>query len=414
MAITRERTFVVVGGGVAGAEAARTLRTEGFDGRVVLVAEERHAPYERPPLSKEFLRGESSVDKLLVQEPAAWDRDRVELLTGRRVTSLDASERRLTLDDGRAIAYDGIVLATGASARRSTLSGASAPFVHTVRTIEDADRLRAAARDATSAVVVGGGWIAAETAASLRQLGLEVTLVVPAEEVLQGTLGQVVGARYTALHRRQGVRVITRARATEVVDGAARGVRLETGDIVPADIVVLGLGATPNVDLAQGAGLLVDGAIVVDDRLRTSAEGVYAAGDVAAAWHPRYRTRVRSEHWDNARRQGRTSARNLLGRDESYERIPFFYSDQFDLGMEFVGRTADADELVVRDEGTANAFIAVWLRSGRVVAGLHANTWDAKKVIDGLVAGQVALDVRRFLDPASPFGDDTPAVATAA
>ena len=399
MTAASHRTFVIVGGGVAGAEAAKTLRAEGFDDRIVLVAGEPHTPYQRPPLSKDYLRGEATSGSLLALDPDFYEREGIELLTGRRATDLNARERWVSLDDDRLIRFDGLVLATGAAAKRPTLPGSDRPFVHVLRTIEDADRLRAATATAETAVVAGGGWIAAETAASLSLLGLDVTLAVPGDEILEQTLGPIVGSRYTALHRAHGVHVATHERVTEILDGpSGRGVRLADGNVLRGDLVVLGLGATPNVDLARRAGLSIEGGIAVDEHLRTGAPGIVAVGDVASAWHPRYEARIRSEHWDNARRQARTAARTLLERPEAYERLPYFYSDQFELGMEFVGRSVEADEVVVREEPEPGSFVALWLRRGAVVAGLHGNVWDARAAIDRLVDTETTIQPAAFRD----------------
>lgn len=402
MRTTRRQTFAIVGGGLAAAEAAKTLRTDGFDGRLVVVADEPHHPYERPPLSKEYLRGEVGPEKLLAQPPAFYEQERIELLTGRRATRLELATRSLTLDDGRTVRFDGLLLATGARALRPRGQGMDRSWVHVVRTIADVDRLRDAAARAERAVVAGGGWIAAETAASLRQMGLDVTLVLPGAEILEKHLGRQIGEVLSRLHEGHGVGLVRRARVAATVDGReGRGVRLENGDVLPADIVVLGFGVSPAVELAADAGLAVADGIVVDERLMTDAEGVFAAGDVAAAWHPGSGRRLRTEHWDNARRQGRTAARNLLGRAESYDRSPYFFSDQFELGMEVIGRPGDGDEVLLRSEGDGT--IALWLRDGRVVAGMHANVWDAKKVIDRLVSGSARIDRAAFRDRDVPF-----------
>ncbi len=306
------------------------------------------------------------------------------------------------LDDGRELRWDGLLLATGASPIRPPLAGVERPFVHLLRSIEDADRLRDAARRSESAVVVGGGWIAAETAASLRQLGLRVTLVVPGGEVLEKHLGPEVGSLLTALQPDHGVRVARRRRVVGIVDGrAGRGVRIEGGDVLAGDVVLLGLGATPSVELAESAGLAVSNGIVVNERLMTEAGGIFAAGDVASAWSPRLGRRVRSEHWDNARRQGRTAAHNLVGKAEAYDRVPYFFSDQFELGLETIGFPIDGERVVVRQQ--ADGFVALWLREGRVVAGAHANVWDAKGIIDRLVSSRTLLDVTAFRDAAVPL-----------
>jgi 3-phenylpropionate/trans-cinnamate dioxygenase ferredoxin reductase subunit len=404
MGATGMQSFVIVGGGLAAAEAAKTLRSEGYDGRLVVVADELHLPYERPPLTKEYLRGESSASTLLAQPASFYEESRVEVLIGRRAVSLDPGARSVAIDDGTAITFDRLLLATGARALRPPLPGIDEPWVHVLRTVADADRLREAALAGGSVVVAGGGWIAVEAAASLRQIGLEVTLVVPGTEILERHLGPIAGRAFTELHERHGVRVVRGARVDAVVGAAGhRGVRLDSGDILAGDIVVVGFGASPAVELARDAGLDVDGGIVADKRLMTGADGIFVAGDVASAWHPRYGKHVRSEHWDNARRQGRTAARNMLGGSEPYDRLPYFFSDQFDLGMELFGRPLANDRVLVRREDAG--LLAAWIRDGHVVAGMHTNLRASRKALERLVAAGSRIDVERFADPAVPVDE---------
>jgi 3-phenylpropionate/trans-cinnamate dioxygenase ferredoxin reductase subunit len=407
----KKKPWVIVGGGLAAGKAAATLRKEGFDGQLVVVTEEPHQPYARPNLSKEYLRGESGVEKLWAADADLWARSDTELRTGRRAASLDLQGHRLELDDGSVLPYERLLIATGASAVRGGIRGSDLDFVHVLRTIEDADRLRAAA-GASSIVVAGGGWIGAETAASLRQMGNDVTLAIPGQEVLERRLGSEVGRLYSSLHERHGVRLVRGARVAEVVnDSAGRGLRLADGTHVRADLVVLGFGAVPNVELASGAGLVVSGGIVVNPQLETEAQGVFAAGDVASAWHPRYGRAIRTEHWDTARRQGTTAALNLLGRGVAYDRLPYFYSDQFELGMEAYGLPDAGQQVVVRSYNDGDKFVALWLVDGRVEAGLHGNDWDAGKIIERLVSDRVALDVLRFRDASVPLAELVPAHA---
>jgi 3-phenylpropionate/trans-cinnamate dioxygenase ferredoxin reductase component len=402
MGTTETQTFVIVGGGLAAAEAAKTLRTEGYDGRLVVVAEEPQLPYERPPLTKEYLRGESAAEQLLFRPATFYEESRIEVLAGRRATRLDPATRSLTLDDGSVIVFDRLLLATGARAMRPSIPGINEPWVHVLRTIADADRLREAARAAGSVVVAGGGWIAAESAASLRQMGVDVTLVVPGQEVLERHVGAIAGRMFTELHERHGVRVVRGARVVELArPGGRTGVRLGGGDRVACDLAVAGLGASPAVELAAEAGLEVDDGIVADERLMTRVDGIYVAGDVASAWHPRYGHRVRSEHWDNARRQGRAAAHNMLGGAVPYDRLPYFYSDQFDLGMELFGRPAAGDRVHVRREDPG--LVVAWTSDGRVVSAMHANVPDRRKTLERLVSSQARIDAARFADPGVPL-----------
>ena len=398
--MTTPRTFLIVGGGLAATEAARTLRAEGYDDRLVVVTEEPRAPYERPPLTKAYLRGEVDVDTLHPVPAAFYADGGIDLRTGTRATELDVHERRVRFADGSDIVFDRLLLATGARAFRPTLEGIEQPWVHVIRRVEDADRLRDAARASTTAVVAGGGWIAAETAASLSQLGLKVTLVIPGSEVLEHHLGSTVGRQFSELHERHGVRLVRSARVTEIID---RGIRTADGARITGDLVVLGFGVTPAVELAERAGLELDNGIVADERLETSAQGVFVAGDVATAWHPRYGVTLRTEHWDAARKQGRTAARNLLGRGEVYDRVPYFFSDQFELGMELIGRPEAEADLWTRREGDGH--VALWVRNGHAVAGMHADAWDSKRAINAIVEGGAPVDRAAFEDPSIALAD---------
>jgi 3-phenylpropionate/trans-cinnamate dioxygenase ferredoxin reductase component len=405
----RNRPWVIVGGGLAAGRAAATLRKEGFDGRLIVVTSEVHPPYERPALSKDYLRGETAVEKLWAAPPELWSTQETELLTGRHVHSLDPHGRSIELDSGSRLPYARLLLATGSTAVRPEIPGASSDFVHILRTIEDSDRLRAAANSSSTIAVAGGGWIAAEVAASLRQMGRDVALAIPTAEVLERRLGREVGALYSALHERHGVKLVRGVRVVAVVDDRrGRGLELSNGDLLRADLVVLGFGATPNVELARAAGLGVSDGIVVDSQLRTSAPGVFAAGDVASAWHPRYGRQLRVEHWDNAKQQGRTAALNMLGRETPYDRVPYFYSDQYELSMETYGLPEDAGSVAIRRQDDAGRFVALWLQNGRVAAGLHGNDGDSAKAIQRLVRDQLPIELARFEDPRVPLADLLP------
>jgi 3-phenylpropionate/trans-cinnamate dioxygenase ferredoxin reductase subunit len=398
--MTTPRTFLIVGGGLAAAEAAKTLRAEGYEDRLVVVTEEPRAPYERPPLTKAYLRGEVDADTLHPVPASFYADGGIDLRTGTRATELDLRERRVRLGDGSSIAFDGLLLATGARAFRPELKGVEQPWVHLLRTVDDADRLRQAARASTTAIVAGGGWIAAETAASLSQMGLTVTLVIPGAEVLEHHLGSTIGRRFSELHERHGVRLVRSARVTEIID---RGIRMADGARIEGDVVVLGFGATPATELAERAGLELDHGIVADEHLETAASSVFVAGDAATAWHPRYGMGLRSEHWDNARRQGRTAARNLLGRAEPFDRIPYFFSDQFELGMELIGRPESNADVWIRPEG--DGYVALWIRDGHAVAGMHADAWDSKRAINALVESGAPIARGAFEDSTIPLAN---------
>lgn len=406
-----------MGAGLAGAKAAEALRKEGYDGRIVMFGEEAQPPYLRPPLSKEYLRGERA--KLFVQ-PDAWYADqRIELLLSSTVKALEKTSRAVVLDNGRRVSFDRLLIATGASPRRLTIPGSDLAGVHYLHTLADADALRAAAARAHRAVVIGGGWIGAETTASLRQLGLPVAMIAVSSLPLERVLGKEVGTVYANLHSEHGVELIMGQRASAFHGrGSVEAVEVLDGPRIEADLVVVGVGAEPRTRLAVEAGLDVEGGIVVDEYLETTVPGIYAAGDVTAAWHPDFGARLRLEHWDNARRQGRTAALNMLGRSEPYVRVPYFYSDQFDLGMEYAGYAPSWERVVFRGDPGTRTFVAFWLKDGRVVAGMNANIWEVNDAIGALVASRRPVDVDRLVDPAVPLDDlDTllsgPQVATA-
>ncbi|HET6379712.1 MAG TPA: FAD-dependent oxidoreductase [candidate division Zixibacteria bacterium] len=397
-------TVVIVGGGLAGASAAFELRAQGYGGRLVVVSEEGLPPYERPPLSKAYLRGEEPLEKAFVRPLADYEAQGIQLLRGRRAVTLDPSSRLLNLDDGTNLTYDALLIATGARPRRLTATNAHLPGLAYLRTAADADALRAAAAEARETVVIGGGWIGSEVAASLRQLGHAVTLVSNLPRPLERVLGPEVADVYRTLHLEHGVRLVhgrvSRIEGTERADGVA----LSDGRRIGAELVVVGAGATPRLELATRAGLVTtDGAIAVDEYLRTSVPSIYAAGDVAAAWHPRFGRHLRVEHWDNAIHQGRTAAANILGRQQPYARIPYFFSDQYDLGMEYRGCAPQWERVVIRGDLTARAFHAFWLADGRVIAAMNANLWDDGEALLQLVESEQQVDPARLADPAVPL-----------
>src|SRR5690349_16097739 len=305
-------THVIVGASLAGASAAAALRKEGFDGRIVLIGEENERPYERPELSKTYLRGEAKKD-LHVHAADYYAENGIELLSGHRVESIDADRREVRLGADR-IAFDRLLIATGARSRRLDLPGGDLDGIETLRTMADADRIRERASEADAIAVIGGGWIGSEVAASLRELGKDVTLIVPRQNPLEHVLGTELGGMYRLAHEEHGVKLVTGVMAAGF-EGAEHvsAVRTDDGRTITGDLVVVGVGAEPRVELARAAGLGVENGIAVDDRLETSVPGIFAAGDVANAVHPRYRRRLRVEHWDNAKRQGRVAAANMLG-----------------------------------------------------------------------------------------------------
>jgi 3-phenylpropionate/trans-cinnamate dioxygenase ferredoxin reductase component len=387
-----DRTLLVVGGGLAGAKAAIAARAGGFDGRVVLVGEEPHAPYERPPLSKAVLRGEAAPDSTLVAPAPAYEADGIELVTGDAVVALDPQARTARLQGGRGLGFDVAVLATGAHPRSLEVPGSQLEGVRTLRTLDDSQDLATAIRAAGRVAVVGTGWIGTEVAASARQAGAEVVLIGPSSTPLASVLGPEVGEVIRRLHADHGVelRLGTVATALEGRD-AVEAVVLDDGRVEPADLVVVGIGALPSVGLAVDAGLAVDDGIVVDERLETAVPGIYAAGDVASAFHPRYGRHVRVEHWANALNQGTTAGTNAAGGAEVYDRLPYFFSDQFDLGLEYVGLADPGDDVIIRGDLEDREFLAFWHRGGQVTAAIAVNTWDVVDDLKAIVAGELLL-----------------------
>ncbi|MGP8205991.1 MAG: NAD(P)/FAD-dependent oxidoreductase [Acidimicrobiales bacterium] len=396
-----ERTFVIVGAALAGAKAAETLRTEGFDGRVVLVGEEPVRPYERPPLSKEYLRGEKSFDQVAAVHPAGfYEEHDIELRTSTSVAAIDAVSSEVVLATGERIGYARLLLATGAVPRRLSVPGADLDGVLYLRTVADADVIAARIRSGARVVVIGAGWIGCEVAASARQLGSEVAMVEPSRLPLEGALGPEVGAIYRDLHAAHGVEMHFGARV-ESVQGtrSAEAVRLSDGTSIAADAVVVGVGAGPRTELAAAAGLDVGNGVVVDEHLASSVPGIYAAGDVANAFYVRYGTHIRLEHWSAALNQGPAAARAMLGGSDPYTKTPYFFSDQYDLGMEYRGYAPTFDRVVFRGDPSAGAFIAFWIAADRVVAAMNANIWDVGDAIEALLQSERAADPKRLADP---------------
>ena len=399
-------TIVIVGAGLAAAAAAETLRAEGFDGRIVMIGDEAEPPYERPPLTKDYLRGESGFAAAVVHPRSWYDDQRIELMLRTLVSGLDPATRSVKLGDGSRVGFDRLLLATGSDPRTLDVRGDHLDGVHVLRTRGHADAIREAISPARQVVVVGGGWIASEVAASARQLGASVTMVAPSTVPLEKVLGLEVGTVYRALHLEHGVRIVAGRRVVGF-DGetAVERVALDDGTTIDADLVVVGVGATPRVELARRAGLAVGDGVLVDSDLETDAPGIFAAGDIAAAWHPIFGRRIRVEHWDNARRQGRAAARNMLGMREPYERIPNMYSDQFDLGMEYAGHAPTWDRVVFRGDPATREFLAFWLDGDRVVAGMNANIWKVNGAIAEIVRSKASVDVGRLVDPNVPLDE---------
>jgi 3-phenylpropionate/trans-cinnamate dioxygenase ferredoxin reductase component len=402
--MTSDQTHIIVGASLTGAKAAETLRQEGFDGRVVLVGTEDEQPYERPPLSKDYLRGEVGREKVYVHDERFYSEHDIELRLGTTADDLNTSTSEVTLDDGDRLRYDRLLLATGSEPRRLAIPGAELDGILYLRSLHDSDALRERLDRGGAVVVIGAGWIGAEVAASARQRGLEVTVIEPASVPLERVLGAEVGAIYRDIHTDHGTRMLmgTGVAAFEG-EKAVERVRTSDGRVIECDFVVVGVGVQPRIQLAAQAGLDVDNGILVDENLETSAHGVFAAGDVANASHPFYGERIRIEHWANALHQGPAAARNMLGQAGPFDRLPYFFSDQYEVGMEYSGFARDWDRVVFRGDPASREFIAFWISDERVVAGMNVNVWDVNDPIRRLISERVAVDDRRLADPDVPI-----------
>ena len=397
-----QRRFVIVGGGLAGAKGAEALRDRGFQGSIVLFASEDHLPYERPPLSKDYLKTGEGLDEAFVHDAHWYAAHDVEVRTGTAVSAIDRDAHEVVTADGARTAYDRLLLATGSSPRTLTLPGHDLGGVLSLRTIEDSDRIRALMQPDARLVFVGGGWIGLEVASAAREAGADVVVLESLELPLVRVLGAQVARVFADLHRAHGVDLRTSVTIEEIVgsDGAASGVRLADGAVVPADAVVVGIGATPNVALAEAAGLAVDNGVTADAVGRTSDADIFVAGDLANVEHPFLGHRVRVEHWANALNQPDLVAAAMLDQDGPEPELPYFYTDQYDLGMEYHGLGAPDDEVVVRGSLADREFVAFWLRQGRVVAGMNVNVWDVGDGIKALIRSRVVVDRDQLADPA--------------
>lgn len=402
-------SFVIIGGGLAAAKAVEALRGNEFDGHILVFADEEHLPYERPPLSKEYLAGKKSLTDFTVQN-SDWYRDHnVDLRLNTRVASLDAAGHTVGLPDGTTIGYDKLLLATGSASRRPPIPGSDASGVHYLRTYEDAVALNAVLAEGSSLAVVGAGWIGLEVAAGARQRGVDVIVVETAKQPLLAALGETVGEVFATLHREHGVdlRLETQVEEITQADGSATGLRTRDGSTIAADAVLVAVGAKPNIELADQAGLsLGDGGVLVDASLRTSDPDIYAVGDIAAAEHPLFGTRIRTEHWANALKQPAVAVAGMLGTPGEYAELPYFFTDQYDLGMEYAGHAPSFERVVFRGDVAGREFVAFWLDgANRVLAGMNVNIWDVLDDVKALIRSQAPVDPDKLADPRSPLGE---------
>jgi len=402
-------TFVIVGGGLAGAKAAETLRAEGFDGEIVLFGDESEVPYERPPLSKDYLLGKAPREKAFVH-PAEWYAEHsIDLRTGVSVAAIERPTNTVIFEGGTQH-YDKLLLATGAAPRRLDIPGESLDGVRTLRKLPDSDALRQEFTSGRRVVIVGSGWIGLETAAAASIAGCQVTVVEPQPTPLYYAIGPELGSVFTTLHQANGVQFRFGETAAELHGDAAGhvgSVLTSSGAVLPADVVIVAIGARPNDGLARGASLEMANGVVTDAALRTSDPDIYAAGDVACSFLPLLGTHVRVEHWSNALNGGPAAAKSMLGQQVEYNRVPYFYTDQYDLGMECSGLPSPGayDQVVYRGDRSTLEFIAFWLKDERLIAGMNVNVWDVTDDIQSLIRSNRPVDPARLADPSTPLAD---------
>ncbi|GAB3124866.1 NAD(P)/FAD-dependent oxidoreductase [Glaciibacter psychrotolerans] len=408
--MSTDQTFVIVGGGLAGARAAEGMRTEGFEGRIVLLAEEDEIPYIRPPLSKEFLTGAMERDGTRVHPPEWYTENRVELRRGASATALARSAHDVTLSTGETLRYDKLLLATGASPRRFPGPGVDLIGVHHLRSVAESAHLREWLEPGLrTVVIIGAGWIGLEVASAAIGYGNVVTVLGLETVPLNIALGDEAGAVFGQLHRDNGVDLRMQTGVSEILgdSNGVTGVRLKDGEVIPAEVVVVGIGAIPNVSLATDAGLRVGNGIVVDSAFRTDDPDIFAVGDVANVFHPVLGHGIRIEHWANAENAGREAGRSMAGAEINYDAIPYFYTDQFDLGMEYSGY-ADLTKgatVVFRGDLAARRFIAFWVADNRVVAGMNVNVWDVNETVQRLIRTGVQVDHAALADESIALED---------
>ena len=403
------RTFVIIGGGLGGAKAAEALRDKGFDGKVVLLTDEEYLPYERPPLSKDFLAGKKSLSDFTVHDSDWYRENKIDLRVDAEAVSIDPTEHTVSLADDSEVHYDKLLLATGSRARWLSIPGAESTGVHHLRKYDDASNLNTALKEGSSLAIIGAGWIGLEIAASARQRGVDVTVVETAKVPLSAAVGEEVGKVFAQLHRDHGVdlRLDTEVKEITVEDGKATGLKLGDGSTITADRVLIAVGAQPNIELAERAGLATEGGgVLVDASLRTANPDIYAVGDIAAAEHPLFEERIRTEHWANALKQPDVAVAGMLGEPGEYQELPYFFTDQYDLGMEYAGHAPDYQRVVFRGDKDGRKFVAFWLNTdNHLLAGMQVNIWDALDDIKSLIRKKAPVDPDKLADPEVPLSD---------
>lgn len=397
-------SFVIVGGGLAAARAIEAIRDGGHEGSVVLVGNEGSLPYDRPPLSKSVLAGPDAPDTTELH-PRQWYTERqIDLRLGVEATRLDPAHHTLTLDDATGLTWDRLLIATGSSVRRLDVPGADLDNVLYLRTAEQSMALRRRLSSGGPVVIVGAGWIGLEVAAAARAHGCEVTIIEPQPAPLHGIVGPQIGQFFVDLHTAQGVTFRLGEGVQRLVgDQSVTGVVTSSGDLLQAETVLVGVGISPNTGLAEEAGIEVDNGIVCDQSMRTSVPDVFAAGDVANWFNPTLGRHIRVDHWANAQDGGFAAGRSMLGEPVSYDAVPYFFSDQYDIGLEYAGHIPRGThtELVVRGDPTDQAFMAFWLSHGKVLAGMHVNMWDTIESVKDLIKNGETVDPHHLPGPTS-------------
>ncbi|CCH76508.1 FAD-dependent pyridine nucleotide-disulphide oxidoreductase [Nostocoides japonicum T1-X7] len=402
---------VIVGGGLAAARTAETLREEGFDGAITIVGAEPHLPYDRPPLSKEVLQGKKEVATASLHDEAWYADHAIDVRTGTTVAAVDTAARSLTLSDGT-LSYDVLVLATGSRPRVLDVPGGDLEGIHYLRTVDDSMALKEAFARGGDVVVVGAGWVGLETTAAAVLAGCRVVVLEPQPTPLYGVLGPELGSVFTALHEEHGVRFRFGEGVASFEGDAGRVTTVVTpsGARLPADTVVVGVGILPNTELAAAAGVEVDNGVVADELMRTSVDGVYAVGDVARWFNPTLGYPLRVEHWANALNTGPIAAKAIAGTAVENDLLPYFFSDQYDLGLEYSGDVprGTTTEIVYRGDVPGREFVAFWVADGSVLAGLAVNMWDVIDDVKALVRASGPVDLVRLADPGVPLADLVP------
>ncbi len=393
-------SILIIGGGQAGAQAIDTLRREGFEGRLVLVSDEPDLPYQRPPLSKKFLAGELAAERLPFRHQAFYDAHRIELKLGIRATRLDPAARRVGLSNGEDIVYDRLLLCLGAASRRLTCPGADLSGVHYLRGIADVPPIQEALKAGARAVIIGGGYIGLETAATARKMGCPVTVLEMADRLMNRVVAANVSDYFAQEHRSQGVKIICNTRVVRL-EGAGRVERVvcADGSTYPADLVVVGIGAVANMDLASEAGLACENGIMVDEYCRTSDPVIYAAGD--CTYHPslRFEMRVRLESVDNAFEQAKTAALNMLGKPTLHDRVPWFWSDQYENKLLIVGLSQGHDQQLTRGDPATRSFSVCYLKGGELLAVEAINHPKDYMAARKMIADHSRPDIDKLADP---------------